>query len=81
MHIGRMLASCLLLALGTALGAQDHAAKAPSEQRLHTTRPAGRELIRLPKEDDSFGFVIFGDRTNGQPEGLAVLQQAVADTS
>lgn len=81
MHIGRMLASCLLLALGTALGAQDQATKPTSEPRLHTTRPAGRELIRLPKEDDAFGFVIFGDRTNGQPEGIEVLRQAVADTN
>lgn len=49
--------------------------------RLHTSRPAGKELIRLPKEDDAFGFVIFGDRTTGRPEGLGVLRQAVADTN
>lgn len=76
-----MLASCLLSTLGAALGAQDQAAKSTSEPRLHTSRPAGRELIRLPKEDDAFGFVIFGDRTSGRPEGIEVLRQAVADTN
>jgi hypothetical protein len=64
--------SCLPLA--APLGAQER-------PRLHTDRPAGRELIRLPKEDDAFGFVVFGDRTGGPPEGIEVLAQAVADTN
>jgi len=58
-------------------------AKLPAQDatRLHTNRPAGRELIRLPKEDDAFGFIVFGDRTGGPPEGIKVLAQAVADTN
>lgn len=81
MPTGRMLASCLLLVLGAVLPAQDRGTSPPSEPRLHTTRPTGRELIRLPKEEDAFGFVIFGDRTGGRPEGIEVLRQAVADTN
>jgi hypothetical protein len=49
--------------------------------RVHTSRPAGTELLRLPKEDDAFGFVVFGDRTGGPVEGIEVLKQAVTDTN
>jgi hypothetical protein len=49
--------------------------------RLHTTRPTGSQLLKLPKEDDAFGFVVFGDRTGGPVEGVRVLEQAVADTN
>src|SRR5262245_57503224 len=50
------------------------------DPRLHTDR-AGAQLLKLPKDDDAFGFVVFGDRTGGPPEGIAVLQQAVKDTN
>jgi hypothetical protein len=49
--------------------------------RVHTSRPQGAQLLKLPKEDDAFGFVVFGDRTGGPAEGIKVLQQAVADTN
>ena len=54
-----VLALVLGLALPTCapLIAQDH------DPRLHTNREQGRQLIKLPKEADAFGFVIFGDRT------------------
>jgi len=64
-------AAALVLAVATA---QD-------TPRLLTNRPAGRELLKLPKEEDAFGFVVFGDRTGGPPEGIEVLKQAVADTN
>lgn len=51
------------------------------DPRVHTSRPAGKELLRLPKEDDAFGFVVFGDRTGGPVAGIRVLEQAVADTN
>lgn len=54
---------------------------APTTPRLQTDRPAGAALLQLPKEDDAFGFVVFGDRTGGPPEGIEVLKQAVTDTN
>lgn len=53
----------------------------PQDGRVHTDRANGTALLRLPKEEDTFGFVVFGDRTGGPPEGIAVLKQAVADTN
>ena len=64
----------LVLALSAALPAQD-------PPRLATNRAAGRELLKLPKEDDAFGFIVFGDRTGGPVEGIKVLAQAVTDTN
>jgi Calcineurin-like phosphoesterase len=58
-----------------------HAAVATeSHERIHTNRD-GKQLLRLPKEDDAFGFVVFGDRTGGPKEGIEVLKQAVRDTN
>ncbi|MBK8100781.1 MAG: metallophosphoesterase [Planctomycetes bacterium] len=65
--------SPLLAILATGLPAQ-----AP---QIHTSRTAGKELLRLPKTDEAFGFVVFGDRTGGPPDGIKVLAQAVADTN
>ena len=63
----------LLLALTGATLAQS--------PRILTSRPTGQQLLILPKEDDAFGFVVFGDRTGGPTEGIKVLDQAVADTN
>jgi hypothetical protein len=38
-------------------------------------------VLPLPKGDDVFHFVVFGDRTSGVPAGLVHLEQAVADTN
>ncbi len=51
-----------------------------AHERIHTNRD-GVQLLRLPKEDDAFGFVVFGDRTGGPKEGIEVLKQAVRDTN
>ena len=48
---------------------------------LFTTRPAPTHAVPLPKGEDSFHFVIYGDRTGGPPEGIDVLKQAVVDTN
>lgn len=71
---------CGLLAV--ALGAPA-ALPAQTNPRLTTNRERGAELLRdrLPKEDDAFGFIVFGDRTGGPTEGIEVLKQAVADTN
>lgn len=52
---------------------------ANGQEGIHTSR-SGRPLA-LPKGDDMFHFVIYGDRTGGPPEGIAVLEQAVKDTN
>lgn len=55
---------------------------AVAQDSVFTTRPNARpELVPLPKEDGVFHFVIFGDRTGGPEEGIAVLRQAVTDTN
>lgn len=56
------------------------AAAAAEPPHLHTSRPDAR-LLPLPKDDDSFHFVIFGDRTGGPAEGIKVLAQAVDDAN
>ncbi len=48
--------------------------------QVRTDRPAP-VLLPLPKGDDAFHFIIFGDRTGGPPEGIKVLAQAVTDTN
>jgi len=64
---------CVLLAFASLLVAQ--------QSRILTNRESGKQLLKLPKEDDAFGFVVFGDRTGGPVEGIKVLDQAVADTN
>jgi hypothetical protein len=80
----------LLRAAGLALAAiapcaAQSASPAPAPtatpERIHTSRAAGAQLLTLPKEDDAFAFVVFGDRTGGPAEGIKVLEQAVADTN
>ena len=48
-------------------------------ERIFTDVP-GRAL-ELPESENSFSFVVFGDRTGGPAEGIAVLKQAVAETN
>jgi len=47
---------------------------------IFTTRQSPSALP-LPKEDDAFHFIIYGDRTGGDVAGLDVLRQAVKDTN
>ncbi len=47
---------------------------------IHTERTTG-QVLPLPKGDDMFNFIIFGDRTGGPPDGVKVLAQAVSDTN
>ena len=66
-------AAALALLLSSAPTAQD-------EPHVHTNRDA-KQMLRLPKESDAFGFVIFGDRTGGPASGIKILEQAVEDTN
>ncbi len=45
------------------------------------TSREGTRLLPLPKGDDVWHFVIYGDRTGGPSEGIKVLEQAVSDTN
>jgi len=55
-------------------------APADEDRRVRTSREAAR-VLPLPKEEGSFHFLIFGDRTGGPPEGIDVLKQAVRDAN
>jgi 3',5'-cyclic AMP phosphodiesterase CpdA len=61
-----------------------HHAKLPTEAaqpgRFFTSREGAAALL-LPTEKDAFQFVVFGDRTGGPPEGVAVLADAVRDVN
>lgn len=75
----RFLALCLsLCAFAPFASAQE--TPAPGAPAIHTNRPSPR-LLPLPKGEDVFHFIVFGDRTGGPVEGLDVLKQAVADTN
>lgn len=49
-------------------------------KKIHTNRESV-QILPLPKEEGSFHFIIYGDRTGGPPEGVEVLAQAVKDTN
>ena len=51
----------------------------PDAKRFITDRE-GRTLD-LPSEDETFTFVVFGDRTGGPADGVKILAEAVADTN
>ena len=67
-----LLLSCLAMATR---------AQTADGARILTNRENGKQLLKLPKEDDAFGFIVFGDRTGGPAEGIKVLNQAVKDTN
>lgn len=77
----RFLATLLIVATAAAGAQADDATKEASPQ-IFTTRPNPKTtLVPLPQEEGVFHFVIYGDRTGGPPEGIHVLEQAVADTN
>ena len=47
---------------------------------IHTDRQSPK-ILPLPKGDDVFHFIVFGDRTGGPVEGIKVLAQAVEDAN
>ena len=50
------------------------------QTRFFTDRDSDVQLP-LPSEEDAFSFVIFGDRTGGPDDGVAILADAVRDTN
>ena len=77
--------SSTLLAVATAGASTDP----PIERPKHPTVPAADRFITdregrtldLPAEDETFTFVVFGDRTGGPADGVKILAEAVADTN
>ncbi|QDT17831.1 LamG-like jellyroll fold domain-containing protein [Alienimonas californiensis] len=61
--------------------AHEHDAPAAAPDTVFTTRPNHGQQVVPPKEEGMFQFVIFGDRTGGEPEGIEVLKQAVQETN
>lgn len=49
--------------------------------RIQTSRTTAQVMPSVPQEDDMFTFVVYGDRTGGPAQGIAVLSQAVRDTN
>ena len=76
----------LLLLLTPALGGEVHAPPqegSPPPQdagRFITSRRSGVDLP-LPDEEDSFFFVVYGDRTGGPDAGVEILRAAVDETN
>ncbi|NNJ24455.1 LamG-like jellyroll fold domain-containing protein [Alienimonas chondri] len=62
-------------------GSHEHAHEEAAAASVFTTRPNEGQQVAPPNEEGMFQFVIYGDRTGGQPEGIAVLKQAVKDTN
>jgi len=56
------------------------AATAAEPPHIHTSRTSPK-ILPLPKGDDVYHFVVFGDRTGGPAEGIKVLAQAVQDAN
>lgn len=69
--LSRFLPILVLVSAGVALAQQP---------AIQTSRQSA-QILPLPKSDDAFHFIVYGDRTGGPPEGLQVLAQAVKDTN
>ena len=69
----------LSLALVVWLGALA-VSRSAEQPHIHTSRTSPK-VLPLPKGDDVFHFVVFGDRTGGPAEGIKVLAQAVEDSN
>jgi len=79
----------LFATLSTGLFAGSGNADPPIERPKHPATPAPDRFITdregrtldLPAEDETFTFVVFGDRTGGPADGVKILAEAVADTN
>lgn len=89
-------AVALILSLGPAAGAQPETGNVGHERHHHPRNPKhgaeaatpGRFVtnregapLALPVEEDAFFFIVFGDRTGGPADGVAVLGDAVRDAN
>jgi len=51
-----------------------------SDERFTTSRQS-EAVLKLPADEDTFTFIVFGDRTSGVDEKLPVLAEAVRDVN
>lgn len=61
-----------------------HGENLPSEPAVEpkfTTTRTSDVTLRLPKEENSFSFLVFGDRTSGMDDKVSVLADAVRDAN
>jgi Concanavalin A-like lectin/glucanases superfamily/Calcineurin-like phosphoesterase len=68
-----------LLALLSPL--QEHGEHPHNQPERFTTDRESPITLELPVEDEAFSFVVFGDRTGGPDEGVAVLADAVDEVN
>jgi hypothetical protein len=68
-----------LLALLSPL--QEHGEHPHHQPTRFTTDRESPITLELPVEDEAFSFVVFGDRTGGPDEGVAVLADAVDEVN
>lgn len=55
---------------------------AQAEPKIQVETPRQSDItLTVPNENDSFTFLVFGDRTTGTPEGLPILADAVCDAN
>lgn len=78
--VGLLVSTCLGNLPAMAQQAAKSRGASSSSNKLFTTRTAPKSLP-MAKSDESFHFVIYGDRTGGVPAGIKVLEQAVKDTN
>ena len=67
------LGSCCAVA---ALARSIQGERAGGERPVRAGTPSGQRLL-APAERDGFSFIVFGDRTTGEPEGLRILEEGV----
>ena len=57
-----------------------HETEEATPERFDTSRKSPVKLP-LPKEQDAFTFIVYGDRTGGPDSGVSILADAVRDTN
>ena len=77
-----LLGVFFVILFGCALALDGPADSAVGEDDRFRTNRSSDVTLSLPDEDrDAFTFAVFGDRTGGPPEGIAILEQAVKDVN
>ena len=59
----------------------EHGVTSTSDRDERFTTDRDGRWLDLPLEDETFTFVVYGDRTGGPDEGIKVLEQAVTETN
>lgn len=80
-----LILPCLLAGFSLGPPTDDKEATQDAPARVDVARflTSRKSDVTLPLTDekDSFFFIVYGDRTGGPPEGVAILREAVAETN